>query len=251
MTCRLLKLANPNIVRFRGYSCRPSALLFEFCSVDVEGELVHNLRQLMNFYNINDYFNFSERLKLLIQSTSGMLFLHKNGVIHRDFKPSNLLVCGTSTDITVKLCDFDDIFVVKQTMMSTMSQINTRGMTLAYMAPEICLRKVKDVSEKTDVFSWAITCFEVMSNLPSPWSNVLPCLSDQLLIGAIKEGLRPDAGEIVTLYEGFNCDSVVTVLNNAWKNDPEQRPCVQEVSQQDFKQLYKMGEFERLQNCKS
>ena len=41
---KLQKLNHPNVVRFRGYSVRPSAIFFEFCEVSIEEEEnLHNI----------------------------------------------------------------------------------------------------------------------------------------------------------------------------------------------------------------
>ena len=36
----LLKLEHNNVVRFSGYSARPAALIFEYCSVTLEGKML-------------------------------------------------------------------------------------------------------------------------------------------------------------------------------------------------------------------
>ena len=52
----LISLSNKNIVRFRGYSLRPAALIFEKCEVWLdETTCVHTLKELMNEFNDHDY----------------------------------------------------------------------------------------------------------------------------------------------------------------------------------------------------
>ena len=69
-----------------------------------------------------------------------------------------------------------------------------KGITLAYMAPELCNRSVRKTSKETDVYAWSITCYEILSDMSSAWTNILPIMNDQLLLEAIKNNERPDIG---------------------------------------------------------
>ena len=44
-----------------------------------------------------------QKIFMLIQASKGLLFLHKNNVLHMDFKPANLVL---GKNYLVKLCDF-------------------------------------------------------------------------------------------------------------------------------------------------
>ena len=64
----LRSLSNKNIMRFRGYSLRPTALIFEKCEVWLdETTCVHTLKELMNEFNDHDYYNLKERVAYIIQ----------------------------------------------------------------------------------------------------------------------------------------------------------------------------------------
>ena len=45
-----------------------------------------------------------------MQASLGLKVLHDTKIIHKDFKPSNLLVSGMTDNKKVKLSDFDDLF---------------------------------------------------------------------------------------------------------------------------------------------
>ena len=131
-----------------------------------------------------------------------MQFLRHNGICHRDFKPNNLLVSGSLNDVIIKVVDFDDVVAIKQTIMATVTQINfLKGMTLVYTAPELCFRKVRSPNAKTDIYLWAVPCFEILNNYPGAWINVLPVMNDHLLLKALESNERPS--ELGSYHNGM------------------------------------------------
>ena len=177
----LRKLENDNVVKFCGFSIKPSALLFEYCRVNIDGEKIHNLSSLLSILNDNTYFNFKERLKYIFQATKRLIYLHNNGVVHRDFKSSSLLVYGSLNEISVKVADFDGMLLLKKTVTATATSFPTKGMTLSYTAPEIYSCFVKTPSKKTDIFSWAIFCLRNFIKSAITLAELLPSLKDHLL----------------------------------------------------------------------
>ncbi|XP_057306810.1 uncharacterized protein LOC130645001 [Hydractinia symbiolongicarpus] len=221
---QLRKLKHENIVQFLGYSVQPSAFLFEFCEVCLEGEKVNNLRQLLSVHNSNDNFVLDERLNYIQQATRGLIFLHENNIVHRNFKPTNLLVTNKNKHVQIKITDFDEMVILQQTITSTITFNNLRGMTLAYTAPELCSRAAKKPSKATDTYSLAISCYEIMSDLHSPWQDVLPLLNDELLLQALKDDLRPDISHVSKLYNLPHCELVLDLISKAWSPEFVERP---------------------------
>ena len=54
-----------------------------------------------------------------------------------------------------------------------------------HTVPEICLQYVKSATFETDICSWAITVYEILSGISPPWSRVLALLNDTLLIAVL------------------------------------------------------------------
>ena len=234
VSIKLRKLNDANVIRFRGYSVRPSALLFEFCEVKLSDMSANNISQLITIFNENGHFVLSERLDLVHQAAKGLRYLHSHHIIHRDFKSANLLVTGNLENIVVKVADFDDLLLFKETIASTATCKNIfTGMTLAYVAPELCNHSVNRPSFQTDVYAFAITVYEMLANVSSPWSNVLPVLNDTLLLNALCKDVRPPINEIIDLYKE-NCNLVINLVCNAWHSNPDERKDMVKVINYSF-----------------
>lgn len=107
--------------------------------------------------------------------TSGLLYLHSQGIVHRDVKPANIylsrVVSGAKPSV-VKLGDFGvvkwgDFKASLNTGTLTLSGQQGLG-TFKYMSPEQAT-KPRDVGIKPDMYSLGITLFELFTNqvLPS------------------------------------------------------------------------------------
>lgn len=122
----LRAVRHSHIVRFYGYSLRPSAIVFEYCEVAFEdGGPCHNLGELINNFNDHEYFILEERMNYLSQAMNGLSFLHSLKIIHRDVKPSSMLVTGELHDITVKLSDFGGVSTIKNICNTTLTNRST------------------------------------------------------------------------------------------------------------------------------
>ncbi|MGZ4249846.1 MAG: protein kinase domain-containing protein, partial [Solirubrobacteraceae bacterium] len=81
----------------------------------------------------------------LSQSCKGLEYAHRNGVIHRDVKPGNLLVSDTGV---VKLADFGIARAVDQ---SSITQVGSVLGTAAYLAPEQA--RGEEAGPRSDIYS--------------------------------------------------------------------------------------------------
>ena len=86
-----------------------------------------------------------------------MLYLHNEGIIHRDLKSRNIL---TNNNWHVKIADFD-LSRIKQTTLYKNDPSSSLIGTPSWMAPELIQGFQYD--EKVDVYSFAIVLFELLS----------------------------------------------------------------------------------------
>ena len=95
----------------------------------------------------------------------GLVYLHSEGVIHRDIKAANILV---DRDGEVRLADFG---VAIQTQSSTMGSGAVRDVvgTPYWMAPEVI--KMSGATDRSDVWSVGCTVIELLTGAP-PYSEL-------------------------------------------------------------------------------
>ena len=226
----LVKLCNDNIVQFVGYSLRPCALVFEYCSVKMDERIVvHTLRELISEFNDNDYFEVKERIEYCRQANAGLVYLHAHGICHRDIKPDNMLVTGELDNIVVKICDFGDMATLKGTYTSLATTTSVLGgVTVSYLAPELCYSRPTDFPCSADIYALGITIFEVLSDLSSPWEKTFSVINDAIIIEGLKNGVRPSFDCVSALYKE-DISVISKLISKCWTEDKDERPSSAQV----------------------
>ncbi|WP_372370794.1 protein kinase [Candidatus Uabimicrobium sp. HlEnr_7] len=99
-------------------------------------------------------------IKLAVQMASGLGHAHQKGIIHRDVKPSNILVDRKGV---VKIADFGLAKVREKA-----GQLTASGQmlgTIQYISPEQ-LEDAKSVNAQTDIFSLGGTLYYTLTGYP-------------------------------------------------------------------------------------
>ena len=97
---------------------------------------------------------------LLVQSLSGLLYLHeKRKIIHRDIKPDNLLL---DSDGRLKISDFGVSAIQSDNVEESLKCHYTVAGPIQFMAPEVALGDIYDF--KSDIYMLGLTFFFLMSN---------------------------------------------------------------------------------------
>lgn len=147
-----IQLKHPNIVQTYEYGWSREGeqfLVMEFIEGSGLSFLVDMQNETMR----------KHRLSLMIQLGEAIQYFHQSNWIHRDICPRNILV---DEDHQVKLIDFG--LVVPNT--AAFQKPGNRTGTANYMAPELIKRQKTD--QRIDVFSYAVTCYEMYTKR-LPW----------------------------------------------------------------------------------
>ena len=197
-------LTDDNVVEFLGMS------------VDMATNRLYLVLELMSRGSLKDVIEqkganlaWNMRIKLALDASKGMTYLHSRNIIHRDLKPGNLLV---NQQWSCKIADFG---------ISTISHHTTKMTcvgTPVYMAPEVLLKD--KYSMKADVFSFGMVLLQLTTGR-APYNEV-QCNQAQLMYRILHEGLRPDlTGSPPAMQQ---------LIRDCWEEDLRLRPSFKEVS---------------------
>jgi serine/threonine-protein kinase len=126
-----------------------------------------------------------ESVEIIAQACRGLDYAHRNGVIHRDVKPGNLLVSDAEV---VKLADFGIARAVGQ---SSITQVGSVLGTAAYLAPEQA--RGEEAGPRADIYSLGVVTYQLLSGrLPYEASSLSELtLKQQREAPAALEELNP------------------------------------------------------------
>jgi serine/threonine-protein kinase len=96
-----------------------------------------------------------EALDTIGQACRGLEHAHRNGVVHRDVKPGNLL---RSDDGVVKLADFG---IARAADQSSITQVGSVLGTAAYLAPEQA--RGEEAGPAADIYALAVVTYQMLA----------------------------------------------------------------------------------------
>ena len=147
----------------------------------------------------------TEKLRWLEELCAGLAYAHRNGVLHRDIKPTNLM---SSRSGQLKILDFG---IAR--MMGTLSPKATALVgTPGYMAPEQILGEALD--NRADLFSIGVVAYELLAYTEAFPGDTLPTITHRILNQApvALQQLIPDLHP-----------DLVALIDRALRKDPKER----------------------------
>ncbi|XP_057501595.1 serine/threonine-protein kinase STY46-like [Actinidia eriantha] len=195
------KVRHKNVVQFIGACTKPPSLciITEYMSGGSVYDYLHKQKGT---------FKLPSLLRVAIDISKGMNYLHQNNIIHRDLKAANLLM--NENDV-VKVADFGVARVKAQTGVMT-----AETGTYRWMAPEVIEHKPYD--HKADVFSFGIVLWELLTG-KLPYEYLTPL---QAAVGVVQKGLRP------TIPKN-TLPKLAELLERCWQQEPTSRPDFSEI----------------------
>jgi eukaryotic-like serine/threonine-protein kinase len=141
------RLSHPNIVTVFDYGedDQTAFIVMELATGDNLADCLARVGQLP----------FEQAVGLTLQMLDGLHYAHERGIVHRDVKPSNMII----VDGRIKLTDFG----VARILTSKLTQAGVAIGTPSYMAPEQL--RGADVDGRVDVFAAGIVLFEMCTGV--------------------------------------------------------------------------------------
>eukprot|EP01119_Soliformovum_irregulare_P023682 TRINITY_DN831_c0_g1_i9.p1 TRINITY_DN831_c0_g1~~TRINITY_DN831_c0_g1_i9.p1 ORF type:complete len:935 (-),score=164.36 TRINITY_DN831_c0_g1_i9:10-2598(-) len=192
--------SHPNIVQFLG-ACFESeekmCIVTEYC----EYKSLQHIHE-----NKTISFTKEEQLNMIRHIAKGMYHLVMEGIIHRDLAARNILVTKSRQ---VKIADFGLARFTEGTDdHTTKSNVGP----LKWMSPEAL--EYKRYSEKSDVWAFAVLCWEILNKMP-PYPGTDAFMAS---VKVLKGELRPSTPTDPYFHQ------VAQVMEKCFQADPDLRP---------------------------
>ena len=216
--CRLLSLArHPNVVQYLATYRDPEThlpvLLMELCDESLCRFLERSVGPLP----------YHTELNISHDITLALVYLHTNGLIHRDLTGNNVLMIA---GVHAKVTDFG---------MSKLAGINPRMTPLTlcpgnlqYMSPE-ALEEPPSYTEKLDIFSFGVLLVQIMTRQfpnPGPRFQVDPRYPDDNIRVMVPETQRR-SGHLQLISSTHPLKAIAV---NCLKGKERERPSAQQLS---------------------
>jgi eukaryotic-like serine/threonine-protein kinase len=147
-------------------------------------------------------------LDYAIQIASGLAYAHRQGLLHRDVKPANILV---TKDDVVKLSDFGIARAVSEHTLGVTQPGMVMG-SVAYISPEQA--QGHDIDERSDLYSVGVVLYQMLT-------GALPFTGDNAVAVALKH-VSADAPAIDPKTTGVS-PAVASIVARLLRKDPRER----------------------------
>ena len=162
------------------------------------------LRELIRAGELDD----AAAVELAAQILEGLAHAHRHGIVHRDVKPSNVLV-EDGDALSARVLDFG---LAQFDEADTLTAVGDVPGTLAYIAPERL--DGSEASERSDVWAVGVILWEALAGSHPFWGVPLPEVASTIASGAPPLSAR----------RGDLSRRLIAAVDAALSGDPAKRP---------------------------
>lgn len=198
------KLKHPNIVGILDAGVEETEE-GEHCYIVME--LIEGGNTLKPYCNAKNLLPFEMVIEIIFKCAKALDYAHRNGVVHRDIKPTNILV---TADRDVRIADFSIAHLM------TSDRTNTMPMGFVgsprYMSPEQA--QESGITNQTDLFSLGIVMYELLTGKHPFAADSFSCLI-HMIINEKHPPLNTHRSDIPEILE--------KIVHHALQKNPEKR----------------------------
>jgi len=136
-------------------------------------EYVPGTRTLYDYCRPENLLPVEDVVRIIFKCARALDYAHRQGVIHRDIKPRNILL---TEDRDVKIADFSIALMTQAE--ATATQVHGYVGSPLYMSPEQVLEE--DITTQTDLFSIGVVLYEMLTGKHPFTADNLPAIIHQI-----------------------------------------------------------------------
>jgi serine/threonine protein kinase len=162
----MTRLEHPNLMKAEKIIVNKNLIIDEINEknfndgIEQIGILMQLAERDLHKANYDKNLSFENRLNIMQQILSGLLFLHSNNYLHLDLKPMNILLFPGNV---AKITDFGLSLVCQEINMEKIEKYYPNAlMTITYRSPEV-LQGSRIYTEKDDIWSLGLVYLEILS----------------------------------------------------------------------------------------
>lgn len=163
-----------------------------------------------------------------LQICDGLSVVHALDVVHRDLKPTNILVTNTGEKVQIKLLDFGLSRILSSSPVAITQHLTKTGLLVGsvhYMSPEQCMGR--KVDQRSDIYALGCVIYEMLC-------GELPFAADSPL-GMLAKHVSEQPRTLDDFTQKIDLPVGITkVIDKAMQKKPEDRYCTIEELKQDL-----------------
>ncbi|KAI3653296.1 hypothetical protein MP228_001243 [Amoeboaphelidium protococcarum] len=229
--------SNKLFVKLVGFSQNPNTIVMKFYEYG-------SVEDVLNGKSKSSQWSFDLMIPLFCDIVEGLSEMHKNGFVHSDIKPANIMLGRESESerFHAVISDFGITQIVsnKALLVSAFHVSKLQGASVNYAAPEL-LKKLTNQSNqldeeasaqnklKLDVYAVSIMGYEMVTRTPA-WAP----RRDTEVIEAALSGIRPQfPNQFMSLrHQDLRLTIVCSLIERGWSSLPQDRPSMMEMQRE-------------------